>query len=897
MEEDELIKQRKEKLFSFLKQKYNLLIYLGLAVLVWFSIWLRTLNLSKLRDVTTNTWTLGPDLDPFLFMRWAKYIIENGSLFSIDIMRYSPFGYPTNSELLLHPYMMAWFHKIAVLFGSTSIEQSSVLYPVFMFALTVIAFFLLVRKLFINHLGELKAGVTALIACIFLIVIPSLLPRTIAGIPEKESVAFLFLFLAFYFFISAWHAKNIKSGSVWAILAGLSTAGMALIWGGYAFIFLTIVPVVGILFLFGQVDKKRFISYSIWFITAFIFMAPFSSRYSPKLLIANFNMGGAIFLFVIMIIHIIISKTSISKYLSEGKYSRVPLTVYSALIGVAIMAVIATLMFGFSFIPAQISFIIDNLGAHSTSRLLSTVAENKQPFFDELSSGFGPSIQGKPLFFWLFLVASVYLFYHLVRHFAFKEKTILTATFSFLLIGLIFSRYSSSGIFNGSSFQSNLLYGLSIFLFAGAVIYYVSLSFRAGDDKLKNLDLGLMLVLVYFFMCILGARGAIRLILMLVPPSAILVSYFIVSLYADADNSSSKNKKIILFIITAIVSLLAIYSAFYFYQVSKSTSESYAPSIYTIQWQKAMAWVRESTPENSVFAHWWDYGYWLQSIGNRATVLDGGNAISYWNHLMGRYALTGADQYESLEFFYAHNVTHFLIDSTDIGKYSAFSRIGSDKNYDRESYIPALIKDERYKQETKNGTRFFYPSGTTLDQDLVYDQNGTTIRLPAGKAGIAGILLELNSKGIPIRQPEAIIVYQNTQYTIPLRYAFIDDNLIDYDKGMDAGIFVFPRFDQTSEGNTFDRYGSLMYLGPRVVHSQLARLYLYGEQDSYFTLAHSEDDLLVQQLKQNQVTNSSFVYYQGVRGPISIWKISYPSNIKLNQEFLSREFPRDLDVI
>jgi len=66
----------------------------------------------------------------------------------------------------------------------------------------------------------------------------------------------------------------------------------------------------------------------------------------------------------------------------------------------------------------------------------------------------------------------------------------------------------------------------------------------------------------------------------------------------------------------------------------------------------------------------------LQSIGERATVLDGGNAIVYWNYLMGRHVLTGDNQKDALEFLYNHNTTHLLIDSSDIGKYGAYSSIG-----------------------------------------------------------------------------------------------------------------------------------------------------------------------------------------------------------------------------
>jgi len=155
--------------------------YVILAIIVYLSVRIRTANLSKLKDVTTGTWTLGPDLDPFLFLRWAKYIVEHGSLYVIDSMRYVPLGFPTKWELLLHPYMMAWFHKLLFALGlSDSITYSAIVYPVFFFAITVVAFFLLVRKIFVDSLGNAKSNIVALIASFFLTIIPALLPRTIA---------------------------------------------------------------------------------------------------------------------------------------------------------------------------------------------------------------------------------------------------------------------------------------------------------------------------------------------------------------------------------------------------------------------------------------------------------------------------------------------------------------------------------------------------------------------------------------------------------------------------------------------------------------------------------------------------------------------------------------------
>ena len=84
----------------------------------------------------------------------------------------------------------------------------------------------------------------------------------------------------------------------------------------------------------------------------------------------------------------------------------------------------------------------------------------------------------------------------------------------------------------------------------------------------------------------------------------------------------------------------------------------------------------------------------------------------------------------------------------------------------------------------------------------------------------------------------------------------------------------------------------MIYLSSRVVNSQLARLYLYQEENQFFTLAHSEDDFLVKELKKAGLTTNDFVVANGgIRGPIKIWEVSYPSDIKVNSAYLNTTYP------
>ncbi len=879
-------------------KKRQLSVYPLLGFITWLAVWIRTRNLPGLKDITTNDWTLGPDLDPFLFLRWAKHIVEEGSLFAFDTMRYVPLGFETRNELILTPYLIAWLHKIAIYFGSPSVTYSAILYPVVMFGLTVIAFFFMVREIFIPNLGKKRAGAIGLIAALFLSILPVFLPRTIAGIPEKESSAFLFLSLAFYFFLRSWRAeKNVRY--LFALLAGITSAMLALVWGGYIYVFFSIIPPLFLSFLFGTLTKKRLYSCTLWYFSAILLMTPFTARYPLFRLFIGITTGSVFLILLIAAFHIFIVIPHLQKYFITERFKKIPLTFISVLLVMLSAAIVSVIAFGPGFITAQIQYIIYNLVIPTSSRLIQTVAENKPVYFVEWAGSFGPVVENLkniPLLFWLTIIGSVYLFFNTIHAFSRKERMILTASYILFLIAIIFSRYKPDSVLNGTSYESIALFLIGFIVFLGSIGYFYYRNYHDGKhEKFATIDIGILILLTFFFMTIFSVRNAVRLIMMLVPPVSILVAYFVIAFSTTMKNAKDEFWKIVRFVLVAVVILSALFAAQLYYNEISTTSKYHVPSPYTNQWQKAMAWVRESTPQQSVFGHWWDYGYWLQSIGNRATVLDGGNFHSYWNHLMGRHALAGSSEQDALEYLYAHNTTHFLIDSTDIGKYSAYSLIGSDQTYDRASYIPPFHINERMTQETKNSTVYFYEGGATLDEDIRYNLNNTQIFLPAGQAGLGGILIEREKQGNTMTQPRGIFVYQGKQIILPIRYAF-DDSFLDFGSGVEAGFYLMHRLVSDGGEGRVIQDGTLLYLSPRTVKSRVAWLYLYKQQSPSFKLVHSEDDFIVAHLKSQNVDlgGKDIIYLNELRGPIRIWEIRYPKDIIFKPEYISTFYPEEL---
>jgi len=45
-------------------------------------------------------------------------------------------------------------------------------------------------------------------------------------------------------------------------------------------------------------------------------------------------------------------------------------------------------------------------------------------------------------------------------------------------------------------------------------------------------------------------------------------------------------------------------------------------NIATDDWKESLEWIKTNTPKDSVIAAWWDYGYWISTMSDRATLTD-----------------------------------------------------------------------------------------------------------------------------------------------------------------------------------------------------------------------------------------------------------------------------------
>ena len=869
----EELDKRKENILSYFKSNKNWIIYIILIFIVLFGYSVRTNNLDLLNDVVTGDY-IPLALDPYSFLRYAEQIVETGEVVAHDTKRYFPLGYDTSAENIFVSYFIAYMFKFLNFFNSSfTLNYVDVIYPPIVFSIGLIFFFLLLRKVFDYRV--------ALLASFLLTVIPTFLYRTMAGFSDKEALATMFMFIALYFFTVAWRSYKLKNAVILGLVSGIATGLMALSWGGVQFIFLIIGIFQLVILLLGKSDVKKFLVYSSWMFPMFLIAINFSGRYTLNSVLSSFTTGIVILSFVASLVKYIIYDKNILNL--KIKLEEYPDGLVSIIFALLIASIFATLLYGPSFIPSTLKDqYIDLIEPFGRTRWALTVAESHQPYIRDWVNNLGFK------YIWLFIFGSIVLFYEVVKVLN-KHKWKLTTLYSLFIIAFIFSRYSPESSFNGVTSISKMAYLGSLFgfiLILGLMYLYAYYKDKGLFEKFREIDEILIFMILWFILMIIAARSAIRLLFIFSPVTTIMVGYLVFWL-VDKAKRLNNLYRISAYLIIAIIILapFSISGSFAFglldtgvvprfVQSTVATSKSVGPS-YNGQWQRAMDWVRKSTPEDAIFAHWWDYGYWVQYGGQRATLSDGGNAVGAINHFVGRHVLTAQSEDEALEFLKSRGANYLLMISDEIGKYSAFSSIGADADYDRYSWIPTLSLDPNV-QESREGVNYLYRGGSTLDDSFEYQ--GKVFR--AGAAGIGAIILpgKENNGNLVFSQPIAIIVEGEQQFSVPLKCLYIDDRLIEFQgEGLDGCLRVIPSFIDDDQAN---RIGAALYLSPDVKKSLFAQLYLFDKETDNFELVYNDNNNLPLSLFQGRII-----------GPLKIWKVNAPESIKINPVYQGTILP------
>jgi len=720
------------------------------------------------------------------------------------------------------------------------------------------------------------------------------LNRTLTGFADHESLGMLMFFVTLlcyslllnYFDKKPKEEKGLLKSILFGLLIGFFSAVTLASWGGISnFIFMIIPLSFGLFWLLKvkeEIDEKALFNYImfylVWFVTCLLFSLGFGFDFNfviMKMVLSLVALINGIVLLFIIIDFLLI------KYAKNFLETKDKIKKYRVLLSIGIAFIIGLILLSFnggniiSFIPNLIQQFLQPFGA---SRTGLTVSENLQPYLIDWIS------QITLLLFWTFYLGMLFIGYEMAKGVSNLSNKIYFSVFWIILIScVLLSRIGPTSLLNGENFISSFFYFGSLIAFG-----LFSAWFYFNDEvKISN---RLLIISSWLLFMLIGGRGAIRLLFVVAPFICFMCGYTVVKLFTYFKKSKDIYRLILIILIIVIVIGL-FFSSISFVKSISLQSKGAGPSA-NLQWQNSMKWVRDNTSEGSLFLHWWDYGYWVQYLGERPSLTDGGHGNSFWDHLIGRYVLTTPYPETALSFMKSHEIDYLLIDFTDLGKYGAYSKIGSKiGDLDRFSNIPIMQAISHKIIETAEGVTIPYEGGSYLDEDIIYDLEGKLILLPANRAAVIGIIIGTIGfdEGSQFKQPIGVFTYRDEQINLPIRYIYIENKIIDFGSGIDSIIFIIPKVSQTSQGLRLDEQGTIIYLSSKTSKSLFAQLYLlddvFGNYDS-LELVNSELDLIVNDLNKQGASLENIIYFNGIRGPIKIWKVNHQENILIKEEFL-----------
>jgi len=129
--------------------------------------------------------------------------------------------------------------------------------------------------------------------------------------------------------------------------------------------------------------------------------------------------------------------------------------------------------------------------------------------------------------------------------------------------------------------------------------------------------------------------------------------------------------------------------------------------ISTNDWPDAMQWVRENTPKDAVIASWWDYGYWISTLGERKTLADNATLLDWQIRKIASTLLSTPD-----------NAWQILVSDTETDASSYYVTLPSDINKPTRHGDDVVYDKNQEKLEAFKNWKDDSSSGKIYDPDV-----------------------------------------------------------------------------------------------------------------------------------------------------------------------------------
>lgn len=340
----------------------------------------------------SNDWLMSGGSDSYYYHRLMEHAVQTGEHLHID----PSLNFPDGARNPRPPFYTFSVAAPAVLFqglfssATDSLGFFFIMSSAFWGALTVIPIYFIAKEIFGRRAGY--------VAALFLAIIPSHVERSVATLCDHDPFALFFIVLTVYFLMKALKAtdnsklvenwlsprsiarglraffpKNDKA-IMYALLAGLSFAAIAMAWVGFAYI-----EIILLAFFIIQILINKFKGIDSTALTLVMFIAfgfGFLLAYPVYHQMNLWNMDIPFYLFgAAIIVGVLFSVTRDLPWIVT-----LPLLALFLAIDLVVVIVIN---------PALGNAIFSGMGYFGGSKVYDTIAEARAPVFSELAVSFG----------------------------------------------------------------------------------------------------------------------------------------------------------------------------------------------------------------------------------------------------------------------------------------------------------------------------------------------------------------------------------------------------------------------------------------------------------------------------------------------------------------------------
>ena len=135
--------------------------------------------------------------------------------------------------------------------------------------------------------------------------------------------------------------------------------------------------------------------------------------------------------------------------------------------------------------------------------------------------------------------------------------------------------------------------------------------------------------------------------------------------------------------------------------------------IATNDWLDALDWIKNNTPKDAVIASWWDYGYWISTMAERASLADNSTISTIIIANIAKMLLSNPDTaWDSLNEMQADYVLIFVVgERLNIDSPESYYRLGGGGDESKKQWfmrIGGLNESQFLHSDGLSGTDYFW---------------------------------------------------------------------------------------------------------------------------------------------------------------------------------------------